>query len=92
MSVEGVEVELALQSFPFHLNLSTFEGSFKWGQGHGGQGESLVPPYTRGSVSLSLWGQGKAWSLRVHGSVTLSREVRDKKAQADVKKGWMPRP
>ena len=30
---------------PLHLNLRTFT--------HGGQGESLVHPYTRGSVSLS---------------------------------------
>jgi len=36
------------------------------GGGHGGQGESLVPPHTRRSVSLPLssgGGQGETWCL-----------------------------
>ena len=36
---------------------------------HGGQGESLVPPYTRGSVSLSLsltGARAKARCLLIH--------------------------
>ena len=41
---------------------------------HGGQGESPVPPYTRGSVSLSRLHGGQGESLvppYTHGSVSL---------------------
>jgi len=42
---------------------------------HGGQGESLVPPYTRGSVSLALSHGGQGESLEppyTRGSFSLS--------------------
>ena len=40
---------------------------------HGDKGESLVPPYTCGSVSLSLTGaRAKAWCLLIHAEASLS--------------------
>ena len=40
---------------------------------HGGQGRSRVPPYTRGSVSLSLTGgKAKAWCLPLNAEASLS--------------------
>jgi len=40
---------------------------------HGGNGESLVPPYTRGSVSsLAHGGNAKAICLLIHASASLS--------------------
>jgi len=53
-------------SEPAHLNA----------RGHGGQGESLVPPYTRGSVSLYLTGaRVKAGCLLIHAEASRARLV-----------------
>ena len=38
---------------------------------HGGQGESLVPRYTRGTVGLPHGGMAKAWCLRLHAEASL---------------------
>ena len=38
---------------------------------HTGQGESLVPPYTRGSFSLTR-ARARAWCLLIHAEVSLS--------------------
>jgi hypothetical protein len=43
---------------------------------HGGQGERLVPIYTRGSVSHSHWGQGECLvPPQKLGSIHLSHQV-----------------
>ena len=44
---------------------------------HRGQGESLVPPYTRGSISL-MGARAKAWCLLIHAEAFPSRPTRTK--------------
>ena len=41
---------------------------------YGGQGESLLPPYTRGSVCLT-GARANAWCLLIHAEASLSASV-----------------